>query len=62
MFPQAKAKGEAIMNVKETLKNTNSFIKSNGYHFDNGAVENLYLCLKSKPFVILTGNTGFGQA
>lgn len=49
------------MNTKKILKHIKSYIKSKGYIFQDGLVENLFLCLKSKPFVILSGPDGCGK-
>lgn len=51
----------------EKMPNTNRidqiklYIKSKGYSYDGGLIENFYLCLKSKPFVILAGTSGTGK-
>lgn len=49
------------MNVRQTIDHINKYIEDNGYHFEKGTVENLYLCLKSKPFAVLTGPSGCGK-
>jgi len=38
-----------------------SYVKSKGFSYDEGLVENFYLSLKSKPFVILAGTSGTGK-
>lgn len=37
------------------------YIKDKGFSFDDELIENFYLCLKSKPFVILAGTSGTGK-
>ncbi len=49
------------MDTKELIKHIDKYIASSGYKFREGLTENFYLCLKSKPFVILKGAHGCGK-
>jgi hypothetical protein len=53
--------GEKEMSVKDTIKHVKEYIASKGYQYDGGIIENFYLSLKSKPFVILAGISGTGK-
>lgn len=53
--------GEVKMSTKETLEYINKYIASRGFTYDYGLIENFFLCLKSKPFVILAGTSGTGK-
>ncbi len=48
-------------NEKETIEFVKQYIASKGFFFDDGTVENFFLSLKSKPFVILAGISGTGK-
>lgn len=54
-------RGEEQLSTKETLQHINTYIAEKGFMFDEGLVENYYLSLKSKPFVILAGTSGTGK-
>lgn len=47
--------------IANTLKQIQSYISNRGFHYPQGLIENLYLSLKSKPFVILAGVSGTGK-
>jgi MoxR-like ATPase len=49
------------MTVSERLIYIKSFIRNKGFNFPNELIENLYLSLKTKPFVILAGVSGTGK-
>lgn len=53
--------GEAQLSTKETIARIKKYISAKGFTFNEGLVENYYLCLKSKPFVILAGTSGTGK-
>lgn len=53
--------GGEQLSTKETLEKIKKYIASKGFTFDEGLVENYYLSLKSKPFVILAGTSGTGK-
>ena len=49
------------MSTKDTLDQIKKYIAAKGFTFNEGLVENYYLSLKSKPFVILAGTSGTGK-
>lgn len=53
----------ALQNIDmfETIKNIKSFIAAKGFKYEDGIIENFYLSLKSKPFVLLAGTSGTGK-
>lgn len=53
--------GEKEMTIKEQIGAIESYIASEGFNYDGNLVENFYLSLKSKPFVILAGTSGTGK-
>lgn len=54
-------RGEEQLSTKEILQHINTYIAAKGFTFDEGLVENYFLSLKSKPFVILAGTSGTGK-
>ena len=46
---------------KEIISHIKRYIDSRGFFFEENTIENLYLSLKSKPFVILAGISGTGK-
>ncbi len=49
------------MNYKEIISSVKDYIKNNGFTYSDGIIEDLFLCLKTKPFVILAGTSGTGK-
>ena len=49
------------INTKETLAEIKNYIFASGFDYPDGLIENFYLSLKSKPFVILAGTSGTGK-
>ena len=49
------------LNTKEVLEQVKCYISSQGFDYSDDLVENFYLSLKSKPFVILAGTSGTGK-
>lgn len=49
------------MTVSERLSYIKTYIRNKGFHFPHELIENLYLSLKTKPFVILAGVSGTGK-
>ena len=47
--------------IKPKLNEIKAFIKQNGFHYPDPLIENFYLSLKTKPFVILAGISGTGK-
>ena len=53
--------GEDVLSVKETIAKIKNFIAEKGFSYNDGLIENFYLSLKSKPFVLLAGTSGTGK-
>lgn len=47
---------------KEIISHILNYITSQGYEYDYNLISNLYLSLKTKPFVILAGISGTGKS
>jgi len=53
--------GEKEMTVKEKINAIKEYIAAKGFNYEGDLIENFYLSLKSKPFVILAGTSGTGK-
>lgn len=53
--------GEKKMTIKEKVAAIKSYIAARGFNYEGDLIENFYLSLKSKPFVILAGTSGTGK-
>ncbi len=53
--------GEEELSNKEINEKVKQYILSKGFYYGDGLIENFYLSLKSKPFVILAGTSGTGK-
>ena len=53
--------GEKEMTIKERVAAIRKYIEAKGFNYDGSMIENFYLGLKSKPFVILAGTSGTGK-
>jgi len=53
--------GGAIMPFSLMVKNIHKYIAAKGFQFSLEDIANYYLCLKTKPFVILAGISGTGK-
>ena len=53
--------GEKEMTAKEQVAAIRKYIEAKGFNYDGFLIENFYLGLKSKPFVILAGTSGTGK-
>lgn len=49
------------VNVFKEINYISQYIESKGFSYEQNIIENFYLCLKSKPFVILAGTSGTGK-
>ena len=47
--------------TKQKINHIKSYIQSKGFTYEGNLIENFYLSLKSKPFVILAGTSGTGK-
>ena len=54
-------KEEKPMDPKDIIAQVKSYIRQKGFSYPDGVIENLYLSLKAKPFVILAGISGTGK-
>lgn len=54
-------KEEVPISTKEVIEHTKNYISAKGFDYPDGLVENFFLSLKSKPFVILAGTSGTGK-
>ena len=61
VFEVTMKRGEEELSVKDTITNIKNYIAAKGFSYEDGLVENFYLSLKSKPFVILAGTSGTGK-
>ncbi len=52
---------EKELTTKDMLAQIKEYIDSKGFSYDYELIENFYLCLKSKPFVLLAGTSGTGK-
>ena len=52
---------EAEVKVSEKVNQIKNYIGGKGFTYPDGLIENFYLSLKSKPFVILAGTSGTGK-
>ena len=50
-----------VLTPKEAIESIKRYIASKGFTYDSNLIENFYLSLKSKPFVILAGTSGTGK-
>ena len=53
--------GEKEMTTREQVAAIRKYIEAKGFNYDGSLIENFYLSLKSKPFVILAGTSGTGK-
>ena len=56
-----KTQPEFNLSPKETVDHIKNYIASKGFSYSDNLIENFYLSLKSKPFVILAGTSGTGK-
>ena len=52
---------EMPVSTKEALKQIKQYIAAKGFRYQDELIENFFLSLKSKPFVILAGISGTGK-
>ena len=53
--------GETSLSIAEIINNIKNYIATKGFNYNDGLIENFYLSLKAKPFVILAGTSGTGK-
>ena len=54
-------KGENDLSIKSDIDQIKKYIAAKGFSYNDGLIEDFYLSLKSKPFVILAGTSGTGK-
>lgn len=52
---------DTALSVKDIIEKVKSYIGTKGFSYEPGLIENFYLSLKAKPFVILAGISGTGK-
>ena len=52
---------EMPVSTKEAMKQIKEYIAAKGFSYKDELIENFFLSLKSKPFVILAGTSGTGK-
>ena len=50
-----------LLTTKEKIDQVKAYIAGRGFTYEEGMIENFWLSLKSKPFVILAGTSGTGK-
>ena len=53
---------EMQLSVKASIDVIKTYIAAKGFTYEPGLIENFYLSLKTKPFVILAGTSGTGKS
>lgn len=56
-----KEKPKPLLTQKEVVNHIHSYITSKGFNYSKEEVTNLFLSIKTKPFVILSGISGTGK-
>ena len=56
-----ETKGEDALSIKGDIEQIKKYIAAKGFSYNDGLIEDFYLSLKSKPFVILAGTSGTGK-
>ena len=52
---------ELPQDIPSTVAQIKQYINENGFTCDENVIENIYLSIKAKPFIILTGIAGIGK-
>jgi hypothetical protein len=50
-----------MLPIKDIITHIDKYIASKGFYYEIQEIKNLYLCLRTKPFVILSGISGTGK-
>ncbi|WP_413774772.1 AAA family ATPase [Cytobacillus firmus] len=59
--PMVREDKSKIFSINEIIEHINQYIASKGFYYPKEEVINLFLSLKTKPFVILSGISGTGK-
>ncbi|RFB18582.1 hypothetical protein DZB84_03615 [Bacillus sp. HNG] len=57
----AQEDGQKLLSANEVVTHIDKYIKSKGFYYEKEEIINLFLALKTKPFVILSGISGTGK-
>lgn len=58
---EVNEKKPVYLSVKELVNHIDRYIKSSGFYYEKDEIINLFLSLKTKPFVIISGISGTGK-
>ncbi|HZJ76225.1 MAG TPA: AAA family ATPase [Oscillospiraceae bacterium] len=61
-FELVKVTNKIETDSKKIIKHITKYILSQGFKYSKDDITNLYLCLKTKPFVLLAGISGTGKS
>ncbi|WGG46479.1 DUF3578 domain-containing protein [Rossellomorea sp. DA94] len=61
VLPEVKEIQDEFQSDDELIDHIHNYISAKGYYYDRKEIINLYLSLKTKPFVILSGISGTGK-
>jgi len=63
LLPSSVAPGATPVQLdeKKLLDHVRAYIQSNGYTFSEELIKNYWVCIKTKPLVLLTGIAGIGK-
>ncbi len=59
--PEVHNPSQDYLSSKDVINHIDSYIKSKGFYYPKEEIINLFLALKTKPFVILSGISGTGK-
>lgn len=59
--PKGEGEDKVPVSTKEAIKQIKEYIAAKGFSYKDSLIENFFLSLKSKPFVILAGTSGTGK-
>lgn len=58
---QSQSKEGMNLTIESKIDKIKKYITTKGFKYRDGIIENLYLSLKSKPFILLAGTSGTGK-
>ena len=58
---EKEGEDEVLVSTKEAIHRIKDYIEARGFTYKDELIENFFLSLKSKPFVILAGTSGTGK-
>ncbi|OIU73170.1 MrcB family domain-containing protein [Rossellomorea aquimaris] len=61
VLPEVEVAAVEFRNDSEMVDHIHTFISTKGFYYERRDINNLYLSLKTKPFVILSGISGTGK-